>query len=110
MKEFVLKPSAVLAYAGWASVFIEGWLLLLRTIPADGLSWSFFGLFFLVAVMASAVYSGKQNKKDGIASPDDLVVRMDNTLYTQNNGGLLIGPERPDGKMIVIVQRKKEPA
>ena len=104
------KPSAVLAYAGWASVFIEGWLLLLRTIPADGLTWTFFGLFFFLAVMASAVSTGRQTRKDGIISPDDLIINVDGTIHTQANGGLSIGPERPDGKMIVIVQRKKEPA
>lgn len=103
------KPSAVLAYAGWVSVFVEAWLLLLRTIPADGLTWTFFAIFFVVAVMASAVYSGKP-KKDSVVSPDDLVVKVDNTIYTQNNGGLAIGPERPDGKMIVIVQKGKAPA
>lgn len=103
------KPSAVLAYAGWISVFVLGWLMLLRTVPADGLTWRFFGIFFVIAVWASAVYSGNP-KKDGVASPDDLVVKVDNTIYTQNNGGLSIGPERPDGKMIVIVRKPKEPA
>ena len=100
------KPSAVLAYAGWVSVFVESWLLLLRIIPADGLTWTFFGIFFVVAVIASAV-SSSGPKQDGIASPDDLVVKVNDTLYTQKNGTLLIGPERPDGKMIVIVQKKK---
>ena len=101
------KPSAVLAYAGWISVFVLGWLIVLRTIPADKLTWTFFGIFFVVAVMASAVYAGGP-KKDGIISPDDVVVKVDNTIYTQHNGGLSIGPERPDGKMIVIVQSAKK--
>lgn len=104
------KPSAFLAYAGWISVFVLGWLMVLRTVPADKLTWTFFAIFFMVALFASAVYSGKPNKKDGIASPDDLVVKMDSTIYTQNNGGLLIGPERTDGKMVIIVQKMKEPA
>ena len=90
-------------------MFVEGWLLLLRTIPTDGLTWTFFGIFLLVAVWASAIYSGNP-KKDGIISPDDLVVKVDKTIYTQNNGGLAVGPERPDGKMIVIVQKANKPA
>lgn len=103
------KPSATLAYAGWASVFVEAWLLLLRIIPSDVFSWTFFGIFLLIAVWASAIYTGNP-KKDGIISPDDLVVKVDNTIHTQSNKGLSVGPERPDGKMIVIVQKAKKPA
>ena len=54
------KFSQLLALVAWASVFVEGWLILLRTIPADGLTWFFFGLFFVVAVMAGAVASPKR--------------------------------------------------
>lgn len=103
------KPSAILAYACWISVFVLGWLMVLRTIPADRLTWTFFGIFLVVAVFASAIYSGSP-KKDGIIAPDDLVVKVDNTIYTQHNGGLSIGPERPDGKMIIVVRTVKEPA
>lgn len=105
------KPSAILAYAGWISVFVLGWLMVLRTVPADRLTWIFFWIFFVVAVLASAIYSGSP-KKDGIISPNDIVVKVDDKIYTQANHGLVIGPERPDGKMIVIVpiQKEKKPA
>lgn len=100
------KPSMLLAYASWASVFVLGWLIVLRSIPTDGLTWSFMGLFFLVAVMASAVASNNP-KKDGIIDPNDIVVKVDDMICTKRNGLLMIGPERPDGQMIVIVQKKK---
>ena len=105
------KPSAILAYAGWISVFVLGWLMVLRATPADKLTWTFFWIFFVVAVLASAIYSGSP-KKDGIISPNDIVVKVDDKIYTQANHGLVIGPERPDGKMIVIVpiQKEKKPA
>ena len=99
-----MKSSTLLARLGWLSVFAEGWLILLRLIPADKLTWIFFTVFFVVAVMASAVSS--PSKKDGIASPDDLIVKRDNQIYTQDNGMLLIGPERQDGKMVVIIQKQ----
>lgn len=101
------KPSAILAYVGWLSVFVLGWLMVLRTIPADKLTWTFFAIFFVVAVFASAVSSEKP-KKDGVISPDDMVVKWDDKIYTQSNGGLVIGPERPDGKVIVIVQKQPD--
>ncbi len=56
------KFSQLLALIAWANVFVEGWLILLRTIPADGLTWFFFGLFFLVAVMAGAVATDRKTK------------------------------------------------
>ena len=54
------KPSLVLAVIGWTSVFVEGWLIILRIVPADWLSWTFFAVYFIVATMASAVYGGKK--------------------------------------------------
>lgn len=56
------KFSQLLALVSWVSLFTEGWLLLLRAIPADGLTFFFFGFFFVVAVMAGAVATPK---KDG---------------------------------------------
>lgn len=100
------KPSVVLAWVSWASVFIEGWLILLRIIPADRLTWIFFAVFFVVAVFASAVAS--PSKKDGIASADDLIIKVDDKVYQQRDGTLLVGPERKDGKMIVLIQTKEK--
>ena len=54
------NPSLALAVIGWSSVFVEGWLIILRIIPADWLSWAFFAVYFIVATMASAVYGGKK--------------------------------------------------
>jgi len=51
------KPSHFLALISWAYVFTGGALIFLRKIPADGLTWGLFALFFFVAVMASAVAS-----------------------------------------------------
>jgi len=51
------KPSQLLAVVAWASVFVEAWLLVLRNIPADGISWGFFAFFFLIAVASAAVSS-----------------------------------------------------
>jgi len=57
------KPSQLLAILGWVSVFVEGWLLVLRQVPSDALSWGFFTFFFLVAIGASAIAS--PSKKAG---------------------------------------------
>lgn len=56
------KFSQLLALVAWVSVFTEGWLLLMRAIPADFLTFFFFGFFFVIAVFASAVAAPK---KDG---------------------------------------------
>ena len=58
-----IKPSALLAGLGWISLVVLFWLIILRTVPADG--WSIGGLvfFFLLALMATAVASPR--KKGG---------------------------------------------
>jgi len=53
------KPSLYLAALAWLSVFILSWLLLLRTIPADSLTWYLFAMFTAIAVLASATASPK---------------------------------------------------
>lgn len=106
-----MKPqnsSTSLAYVSWISLFLLGWLILLRLIPVDVITWVFFAVFAIVGVFASAIAS-PPNKKDGIISPDDLIVKMDGHIYSLGDGTLFIGPERPDGKMIVIVNRPKTP-
>jgi len=45
-------PSKVLAALMWASVIIEAWLLIIRRVPSDLVSWGFFVFFLLVAVVA----------------------------------------------------------
>lgn len=54
------KPSQLLAFFGWVSVFVEGWFLVLRRIPSDALAWSFFAFFFIVAISASAIASPRK--------------------------------------------------
>jgi hypothetical protein len=82
------KPSIVLAYASWASVFLEAWLLLLRWIPSDGLTLGFFVLFFFVAVMASAVHASKPKMKGEIT---DIRVKIgDFQLFSEQQGNLKI--------------------
>jgi len=53
------KPSLYLAALAWASIFALSWLLILRSIPADGLAWNFLATFVVIAILASAVASPK---------------------------------------------------
>jgi len=52
--------SQLLAVVGWISVFVLGWLIVLRLAPSDALTWAFFVIFFVVALMASAVAHGRK--------------------------------------------------
>jgi len=54
------KPSLYLAALAWASVFVLSWLLILRSVPADGFTLSFLAAFFVTAISASAVASPKE--------------------------------------------------
>ncbi len=72
-----IKPSQVLASAGWLYVFVAGSLLILRTIPADGLSWRLFIFFFVLAVWSSAIAQGKTK-----VSPTDVRINMAGEIYT----------------------------
>ena len=56
----ITKFSQVLAIVSWGSLFVEGWLLILRAIPSDPLSWGFYVLFFVIAIFASAFASSKK--------------------------------------------------
>ena len=95
------KPSQILALFAWAFVFVEAGLLVIRKIPADGLSWGFFALFFFVAAMASAVANGG-DKKPTIGK-SDLIVKVGDEICTVNNGKLVISPEQKDGTVFVSV-------
>lgn len=53
------SPVHILATLAWISVFTLAWLLILRLVPGDGLSWSFFAFFVLVALFASALAAPK---------------------------------------------------
>lgn len=59
------KFSQLLALVSWASVFTEGWLLILRAIPLDLPSGIPLTLFFITAILASATASTKA-PKDGV--------------------------------------------
>jgi hypothetical protein len=39
----------------WISTFIAGWMIFLRFVTNDGLSWMLFAFFLIVAIMASAM-------------------------------------------------------
>lgn len=54
------SPVHALAVLAWVSVFVLSWLLILRILPSDGLSWSFFVFFLLIALMASALASPRK--------------------------------------------------
>ncbi len=89
------KRSVILAYAGWTSVFVEGWLLLLRLIPIDGISLSFFVLFFVLAIMASVIYSSKPRLG---APAADIRVRIGDQVFSEEAGNLTI---RRNGNVIL---------
>jgi len=55
------KFSQLLALVSWASFFVEGWLLMLRSLATDALSISFLVLFFILAVMSGAVAQDRPN-------------------------------------------------
>jgi len=93
------KPSIVLAYTGWISMFIEGWLLLLRKIPADGLSWAFFALFFFLGVMASAVYAGKPK-----ATKPDIRVRIGAEIFSEEKQNLQVVQTPAGGILLCVVK------
>jgi hypothetical protein len=57
-----IKSSQLLAAVAWISVFFMGWLIVLRKIPSDLLTWIVFTLFFVVAVFASALSRGSKNE------------------------------------------------
>lgn len=90
------KRSIILAYAGWTSVFVEGWLLLLHLIPADGISLAFFALFFFLAIMASAIYSTKPRLG---APAADMRVRVGDQVFSVESGNLTI---RRNGNAILL--------
>lgn len=97
MKE--LKPSHLLAAVAWAFTFMVGANIVMRKIPADLLSWGMFLLFFLVAVMASAVAQGKPRIKD-------LRVYLSGQLYTQESGAVEVY-QSPKGTTVVNVYLAK---
>lgn len=49
----IQNKAQLLAVVSWSSVFTEAWLLILRLIEPDAISWGFFILFFIVAFVAS---------------------------------------------------------
>jgi len=93
------KPSLILAYAGWFSLFAETWLLLLRIIPGDGLSITFFVMFFLLGLMGSAVYAGKPKKY-----LTDIRVRIGDRVYSEENGNLTV--VQNGGVALCVIQPK----
>jgi len=95
------KPSQILALFAWAFIFVEAAFLVIRVIPADGLSWSLFALFFLIATMASAVANGG-SKKPTIGK-GNLIVKVGDEICTVDNGKLLISPEQKDGTIFVYI-------
>jgi hypothetical protein len=49
-----MKLSQFISAAFWASVIVCSWLLILRSIPSDGISWGFLAFFFLVALFSGS--------------------------------------------------------
>ena len=57
-----LKLSELLAIATWTCTLVESWLLLIKRIPVDVMSISFFVFYLLIAIFASAISSAKKEK------------------------------------------------
>lgn len=55
------KFSQLLALVAWANVLVVSWLLILRNIPAEASTFVPYGVFVVIAVMASAVASPRRN-------------------------------------------------
>jgi hypothetical protein len=60
------KPSLLLALFAWSFFFVEAVLLLMRRIPSDWATWILLVLFFVIAVMASAVANDGSENKSGV--------------------------------------------
>jgi hypothetical protein len=58
------KPSTLLAFASWASVFILTWLLVLGKLPYDGHGLGAMLFFLGMAVIASAIASPSKKGDD----------------------------------------------
>lgn len=63
-----MKPSIIIMFMGWASVFTLTWLLVLRLTPFDSVSIGSWIFFFVVALFASMAQTQKKpeslEKKD----------------------------------------------
>lgn len=95
-----IKPSHILAGIAWAFTFILGTQIATRKISVDLLSFGMFGLFFLVALMASAVAQGKPVIKD-------LRVKVGGNTYTQESGVVDVVYSK-NGAVIVYITLKPE--
>ena len=51
-----------LASLAWTSIFVMLWLRILRVIEFDTVNWAILAFFFIVAVFASALSSGKRRE------------------------------------------------
>lgn len=54
---FKASLSEGVAFLAWLSVLVESWLLVMRVIPSDMLSWIIWAFFVVIAIGASAVAS-----------------------------------------------------
>ena len=58
------KPSTVLAFGSWLSVFGVSWLAVMRQVPLDWLTAFCWAFFFIVALVSSAVAApGKGSRR-----------------------------------------------
>lgn len=51
------RPSQLLGLFTWASFFVLAWMMLLRNVPSDAMSWGFLAAFFVIGVFVAAVTS-----------------------------------------------------
>lgn len=80
------KPSILLATLGWISVFTLAWLFLLGVLHTSVLSVSIFTIFFIIAVMASAVYGSKPK----FERTTDIEVNLNGFTYSEAKGNLRV--------------------
>lgn len=80
----ITKFSELLGVVTWASVLVESWMLLMRTLPVDALSITFLVLFFIIGI---ACYGDSRNMNTGpvrLAKPGLCTCKVRNvTIETQ---------------------------
>jgi hypothetical protein len=93
------KPSLLLAVVSWLCVLVLSWQMIMRLIPLDFLTWFFFALFLIVALIASGVYAddGGRKKKRGL-----IEIRAGNFMYSEENGDMTVAEN--GGKIFVIIK------
>lgn len=93
-----VKPSFILALAAWVYVFVVAALRLGQNIGP--LTFDNFWVFFLLAIFASGVYTGKRK----VVLPNKVRINVNGVIYTDE---ALIIHELRDGDVFIYVDISK---